>query len=352
LYEKKEASILKIALKFYRDIDEDSLGFAKQLGVKEVIMKPSKLPGENHWEFIDLLQLRTRLEAHGLNLAAIEGIPWRFYYKAMFGLPGRDEQIENLCKTVRNIGAAGIPILGYGFSPLGVWRTSAHTIGRGGAYVTSFDSDLAKRAPLMARRFNPGTIEPEVDPSLIPESHHRPIGDDEMWENFTYFINAVAPVARQSNVRLALHPDDPPVPSLGGVARIFRSVDAFQRVLEIVPDGHQGIQFCQGCFTEMGADVIEAIRNFGGSKGIVYVHFRDVIGTAERFQECFVDEGPTNMLATAVAYQRAGFEGVMSLDHTPHIVGDTVWGHRGRAYAVGYMRALIEAAETICDLGS
>ena len=324
------------------EVTEEKLEFARQLGATGIIVHSPELSGDGYWEFCDLVNLRTRVEAAGLKLEAIENQPWHFYYKAMLGLPGRDEQIDNWCKTLRNMGAAGIPILGYHFVPLFVWRTSSSTRGRGGAHVTSFDSELAKNAPLMASCF-PSF----VDTSLLPESAYHPINDEEMWENFTYFLKAVIPVAEQAGVKMGLHPDDPPVPSLGGVARIMRSVHAFKRVIELVPSDYNGLELCQGCFSEMGANVVEAIKYFGSRKKIFYVHFRDVRGTADNFAETFIDEGQTDMFEAMKAYKEVGFDGPMIVDHTPSIVGDTPWGHRGRAYAFGYIKALMNVVNAI-----
>ncbi|MCD6504661.1 mannonate dehydratase [Candidatus Bathyarchaeota archaeon] len=318
---------MRLALGAIHEVTDEKLKFAKQLGVEDIIVHTPELRGEGYWEFLDLLHLRMRVESAGLRLAAIENVPREFYIKAMLGLPGRDKQIENFCKTLRNMGKAGIPILGYNWMPIGVWRTSLWTRGRGGAYVTSFDYDLVKDAPL---------------------TEYGVITDEQMWDNFTYFLERVVPVAEEAGVKLALHPDDPPVPSICGIARIFRSVEAFKKMIEIVPSDYNGLEFCQGCFSEMGADVIEAIKYFGSRKKIFYVHFRDVKGTVPKFEECFIDEGNVDMLEAMKAYKEVGFDGPMIVDHTPHIVDDTRWGHRGRAYAIGYMRALIEAVNKLC----
>ncbi len=334
---------MKPAFLVYSEVTEEKLEFAKQIGVTGIIVHTPELPGGGYWEFNSLLNLRTRVEAAGLKLEAISSLPWRFYYRVMLGFPGRDEQIANWCKTLRNMGAAGIPILGYSFMPLFVWRTSQDTRGRGGAHVTSFDMELAKNAPLMA--MSPYT--PYMDTSLLPASAYRPISDEEMWENFTYFLKAVIPVAEEAGVKMGLHPDDPPVPSLGGVARIMRSVEAFKRVIEIVPSDYNGLVFCQGCFSEMGTNVVEAIRYFGSRKKIFYVHFRDVRGTADNFAETFIDEGQTDMFEAMKAYKEVGFDGPMVVDHTPRVVDDTTWGHRGRAYAMGYIKALIDTVNAV-----
>jgi mannonate dehydratase len=322
---------MRYALGSIYELTDDKLVFAKQLGAKDIIVHspvlPGKFPlGENYYEFRRLLMLRTRVEAAGLRLEAIENIPRDWYLRVMLGLPGRDEQIENFCKTLRNMGKAGIPILGYHFCPAGVWRTCRDTPWRGGARVTSFDYELVKDAPL---------------------TEHGVVTEEQMWDNFTYFIERVIPVAEEVGVKMGLHPDDPPVPSLAGIARIMRSVEAFKRVIEIVPSEYNGIEFCQGTFSEMGIDVIKAIEYFGSRKKIFYVHFRNVLGKPTKFHETFIDDGQTDMLEAVLAYKKVGFEGCLIDDHVPMGVDDSPWGYRGRAYAGGYIRALIKAVNAL-----
>ncbi|MEM2905588.1 MAG: mannonate dehydratase [Candidatus Bathyarchaeia archaeon] len=322
---------MRYALGSIYELTDDKLVFAKQLGAEDIIVHSPVLPGkaplgEGFYEFRPLLMLRTRVEAAGLKLNAIENIPREWYLKVMLGQPGRDEEIENFCKTLENMGRAGIPILGYNFCLGGVWRTSGHTPWRGGARVTSFDYELAKNAP--------------VTPLGV-------VTDEQLWANFEYFLKRVIPTAEQAGVKMALHPDDPPVPSIAGIARIMRSVDAFKRVIELVPSDCNGIEFCQGTFSEMGIDVIEAIRYFGSRRKIFYVHFRNVLGTPYKFHETFIDDGQTDMLKAMMAYKEVGFDGCLIDDHVPMGVDDSPWGHRGRAYAAGYIQALIKAVNAL-----
>lgn len=322
---------MRFALGSIYELTDDKLIFAKQLGATDIIVHSPVLPGtaplgEGYYGFRPLLMLRTRVEAAGLRLAAIENIPSEWYLKAMLGFSGRDAQIENFCKTLENMGRVGIPILGYNFCPGRVWRTCSHTSWRGDARVTSFDYELMKNAP---------------------PTEHGVITDDQMWENFTYFVKRVVPVAEEAGVKMALHPDDPPVPSLAGIARIFRSPEAFKRLIEIVSSDFNGIEFCQGTFSEMGIDVIEAIRYFGSRRKIFYVHFRNVIGNPYKFNETFVDDGQTDMLRAMMAFKEVGFDGPIIDDHVPCMVDDSPWGHRGRAYAAGYIKALIAAVNAL-----
>lgn len=317
---------MRLGIGQFNQLTDERLQFIKQLGVDDMLLNTPVLPGETHWAFMDLLHLRTRCEDAGLRLAAIENLPVTFDDKVILGLPGRDEQIEHIATTIRNMGRAGIPILGYDWMPNGVWRTSQTTPGRGGATVTSFDMELAKNAPL---------------------SHDREYTEEEMWANYEYYMKAILPVAEEAGVKLALHPDDPPVESLSGIPRLFRNFEGFKRAMEIADSPISGLDFCHGCWSEMGEGTIKPIRYFGERGKIFYVHFRDVQGAVPKFQECFINEGNCNMLEVMKTLKEVGFNGITIPDHVPHIVDDTLWGHRARAYAIGYMAALLEVVHVM-----
>jgi len=254
----------------------------------------------------------------------------RFYDRAMLGLEGRDEQIAGYQATIRNVGAAGIPILGYHWMPNGVWRTP-NVKGRGGAIATAFDMAQIDSAPLVwGTRKHP----------LLGD---RELSAEQMWDNYQYFMERVLPVAEASGVTLALHPDDPPVPMLGGIARLFGSFEGFRRAVETFDSPQHGLDFCMGCWSEMGPGAVEAIRYFGARGKIVYVHFRDVQGHVPAFQECFLGEGNVDVVAAMRVLKEVGFSGFIIDDHVPALIDDTGWGHRGRAHATGYIMGLVEA---------
>ncbi len=246
------------------------------------------------------------------------------------------------------MGRAGIPILGYHFMPNSVWRTSRTTPGRGGAHVTSFDLALVGQTGATEQRAFVQNASPAID-EMWTEIDERAVSAEQMWENYAYFMKAVLPVAEQSGVTLALHPDDPPVPILGGVARIFISVENFKRAYEIANGSPAwALDLCLGCCSEMpggAANVREMIEFFGPKGRIAYVHFRDVQGTVPQFAECFIGEGNFNAAETMRLLKRSGFTGFLLDDHVPHMVDDTPYGHRGRAHAIGYMQGLLAALE-------
>jgi mannonate dehydratase len=323
-------STIRVAIGQFNELSHERLTFAQQIGASGVLLNTPTLPGEQRWETSDLTWLRKRCDQYGLRLEALENVPIGFYDRAMLGLDGRDEQIANYQATIRNMGAAGIPILGYHWMPNGVWRTPS-VQARGGALATAFDIDKIDSAPLVAGvRKHP----------LLGE---RELSAEQMWDNYQYFMERVLPVAEQAGVTLALHPDDPPVPTLGGIARLFGSFEGFRRAVETFDSPQHGLDFCMGCWSEMGPGAIDAIRYFGARGKIVYVHFRDVQGHVPVFQECFLGEGNVDVVAAMRALKEVGFGGFLIDDHVPQLIDDTGWGHRGRAHATGYIMGLVDA---------
>ena len=318
---------MRLGLGSVTELTDEILAFGAQVGATDVVVAEQAVPSEKgYYEYLDLLHMRTRVEDAGMKLFAIENIPPRHCDKILAGLPGRDEQIENWCRSLVNMGRAGIPVLGYHFMVLSVWRTSETTRGRGQALVTSFDYDLVKDAPI---------------------TELGEISDDQMWDNYTYFLKAVIPVAERAGVRMCLHPDDSPISPIAGVARIFRSHESLKRLTEIVPSDYNGLEFCQGTVSEMPEDVLEAIRYFGSRDKIFYVHFRNVSGPVPAFEETFIDEGHVDMLEAMKLYKEVGFDGPMIDDHSPMVVQDPGYGYRSRAYSLGYMRALMDTVEAM-----
>jgi mannonate dehydratase len=316
--------------------DPARLKFIKQLGVDDILLNMYRnnlidtnhelpLPGDHQWEYNDLLLLRSKIEDAGLRMIALENMPWTFYDKLMMGQPDKEKQLEHVKTTISNMGRAGIPVLGYAWTPTGVWRSSiTHKI-RGGAEVMRVDLDDFKDAPL---------------------SHGRVFSEEEMWDNYQYFIEGVLPVAEESGVTLALHPNDPPTTSLGGVPQLMRSFDAFKKAMSMVESDNHGLQFCLGSWSEMGEDLYEVMDYFGQMGKLIYVHFQVVSGTIPKFNEIFIDQpgyyDPVKMLSRLKA---AGFNGMIMPGHVPKVEGDGAWKERSRAYTIGYIKGIMAALD-------
>jgi mannonate dehydratase len=297
---------------------------AKQLGVTDAVIHPLEVgDGKTHWSYDDLLGVRNWLEDAGLNFAVLEGsVP--LTDRVRLGREGRDEDIAAFKQFLRHCGALDIPVVCYDWMAGVRWaRTEAHVESRGGSYVTGYDDEKMRGG----------------DGADGTDATH-----DQLWEALEYFLREVVPVAEEAGVKLALHPDDPPRERVRGIPRIATSVENYDRVLDTVDSEHNGVTFCQGNFAAMGVDVPETIRHFGDR--IHFAHFRDVEGDADRFVETWHDDGPTDMGAAMDAYRDVGFDGPMRPDHVPTMAGEENsnpgYHTRGRLFAIGYMRGLLE----------
>ena len=334
---------MKIALSL--PMSEGAVQFARQLGVRYVVHAP---PGSSSGilDFPTLMRRRTFFKAAGLTWDVIENLPAEHYTKAMFGLPGRDEQIAKVCTTIRNMGRAGIGVLQYQWMLLGGLRTEYSPTGRGGARYSRFDLEVALRSPAAALDWLRPT-------SSYPHLPDRELSSEEVWDNLIYFLERTVPVAEEAGVKLAVHPDDAPIPSFMGVARILVSPEALQRVIDAVPSPCNGLGFCQGTIATMaGVDAVEAIRHFGSQGKIFFAHFRNPRGQVPRFDEVFPDEGDTDMLEAVRAYREVGFDGVIRIDHCPGVIGDNERSDRSFAYQVGYMKGLVRTAQALDALAA
>jgi mannonate dehydratase len=321
--------MLKIA-ELFSHKDKTIQRFARQCGIEHVVgvfdySKGLDVPKERlPWSYMSLVHLKTVYQDAGFKLEVIENRPPM--EKTKLGLPGRDEEIDAVCDFIRSMGKLNIPVWCYEFMPgLHVLRTSRTTPARGGALATAYDHALLENAPL---------------------TEYGDVSEAHIWSALNYFLERVIPVAEEAGVKLAMHPDDPPLSPIRGIARIMSSIENYQRLLDLVPSPMNGIALCMGNFTLMTDDLPGVIRHFGAQKKIFFVHFRNVAGTPDKFVETFHDEGKTDMAACMRAYRDIGYDGVCRPDHVPVMEenGDVNrYNAYGALYAIGYLKGLLQA---------
>ena len=318
-------------------VTDEILRTIAALGVTHIC---STLPSANfdeHWSVEGLTRLRERVESFGIQLEAVP-LPLSSSYitksenpAIMLGQnPERDREIDEICQMIENCAAAGIRMVKYNLTILGVVRTE-RTPGRGGSSYSTFRYEEAKQNHALTEA---GSVSNEM-----------------MWDRITYFLKRVVPVAEQSKVRLACHPHDPAMPEpegFRGVHRVLGSVEGLKRFIEINPSPYHGLNFCQGTVSEMlphpATQIFDVIRYFGRRKKIFNVHFRNIHGGFLNFQETFPDCGDVDMLEALRVYKELGYDGMLMPDHVPIIEGDE-GGRQAFAFAFGYIRGLMQAAD-------
>ncbi len=313
----------KLCMILSGNTDERAMRRVKQLGVNYVLTGGPPIP----WDEAEIRSRMERLQAGGLTLfnMMISG-----FDNAIYGRPGRDEEIEKVRQSIRAAGKVGLPVVEYNFYAHRAVEGYYEESGRGGAGVLSFDYDKIKDLP------------------PLPQEGAHSI--DEMWNNVTYFLKAVVPVAQESGVRLALHPNDPPAPISRGSGQIMGSVEGWKRLIDIVPSTSNGITFDCGVTREMGQDPVETCRYFGTRDRINHMHFRNVRMRVprEKYTEVFPDEGEVDMFAVMKELVRQKYPRLIYPEHPRGLDADREQpksgSYVGWVFNVAYARAMLQAA--------
>jgi mannonate dehydratase len=348
---------MKLGLGLYDNmLTAENFRFARQAGATHIVAhipgllaKADAPPGcwgvtdptLPYWTYEDLRDLRAAINAEGLELVALENFAAAHWHDVLLDGPRKAEQLEHLKTSIRNLGKAGIAVMGYNFSMAGVWGRVRGPFARGGAESVGY---LADQAPSQDPIPN-GTVWNTVYDKAAPPGDIGEVTEEQIWQRLTDFLTAIVPVAEEAGVRLAAHPDDPPLPTLRGTARLVYTPDRYQRLLDIVPSYYNALEFCQGTIAEMATgDVYDAIDTYSKQGKIAYVHFRNVVGKVPNYTEAFVDDGDVDMIRALRIYYKNGYDGVIIPDHTPRMECAAGW-HAGMAYALGWMKAVITMLE-------
>jgi mannonate dehydratase len=317
-------SRIKIAIQASPEPTDDNLAFYRQMGLSHAVLwtNESKASAEYY-------SSRKKLFAdHGIEVYGFGNTSVHNEEKIVLNLPGRDEKIEQYKKHLRDLGKAGITYTTYAHMGNGIWDSPKETT-RGGAPARAFNLNGENSGRWDQKKY------------YGPLSHGRKYTLDEMWANFEYFIKAVVATAEENNVRIGIHPDDPPVPELAGVPRIFSHFNGYKRAIEFANSPNVGLCLCVGSWMEggdkLGKNSVEMIEYFGRQKKIFKIHFRNIDKPLPHFVETFVDDGYTDMYKVMQALKKVDFDGVLIADHIPGMAGGP---NTGTAFSIGYIKAL------------
>lgn len=350
---------MQLGLGLYRHmLTADNYRFARQAGATAIVAhlcdyfaEGPRIPtaadqgwglagrGLEIWEPENLRALKQAINAEGLELAAVENLDPALWHDVLLDGPRKAEQLERVRRIIRAFGEVGIPTLGYNFSMAGVWGHVEGPYARGGALSVAFlGADGPAETPIP-----PGMIwNMTYDPHAAP-GPGLAVTPEQLWQRLDDFLAAVLPVAEEAGVTLALHPDDPPTPTLRNTARLVYQPALYQRLLDMYPSPANKLEFCIGSLAEMSeGDIYEAVESYSRQGAIAYIHFRNVRGKVPRYHEVFVDEGDVDMLRVIRILRANGYNGVLIPDHTPQMACAAPW-HAGMAFALGYMRAALQA---------
>ena len=322
---------MKLAHLFFSDIPDIRWDLCSQMGIRYAVAKLApELTGKKPvWNYDTMKQAKGTFAAHGFDLIALEGDQFDMS-RIKLGQPGREEDAQNYRQMLANMGRLGITTLCYNFMQTGWFRTRKDYPERGGALVTAFDIDDARR--------------------LQPKAY-APVSAERIWANYEWFISQVMPAAEEAGVRMCLHPDDPPVPSVEGVDRIFTTPEAVDRALSLSDSPSHGLTFCQGTYKTMGADIPAIFSKW--RRRIHFIHIRDVAGNAEHFHETFHDNGPSDMPALLKHYRDEGFDGLIRSDHVPTMAGEDndrpSYSMNGSLFGVGYLKGMLDSLNITTD---
>lgn len=312
------------------DSDPALMTLSKQIGVTHAIAgtagRLARIPRRQYLDAV--AEIKAGYEKGGLTIAGVESHPVPAN-KIKLGLPGRDEEIENYIAAIRAFGKVGIPMVCYDFmAGIDWYRTNMNYTERGGCSAVAFNIH-------------------DVPPGLTKWGR---ISEEKMWENITYFLKAVIPEAEKANVKMALHPDDPPVPVLRGIHRIIVSPAAYRRVMSIVPSPVNGVTFEIAVYYLMGANVEAVAREFGREKKIFYIHSRNLRGTLNNFTETFQDNGVIDFGKVYQALYESGVRVPLRPDHDPLVEGDEYFGKThvhpgygviGKIFGIAYIKGIL-----------
>jgi mannonate dehydratase len=348
---------MKLGLGLYRhQLNADHYHFARQCGCTHLVIhlvdyfrsSRSNRPGDQPvgddtgwglagdparlWTYEEIAAIKQEINAHDLELEAIENFDPAHWHDVLLDGPKKLEQMENLKSIIRNVGRAGIPVFGYNFSIAGVAGRIKGNFARGGAEAVGMDGPADQ--PLPNGMVWNMVVDKNARSGIVP-----PATPEQLWSRLKFFLDELVPVAEEAGVVLAAHPDDPPLAHVRGQPRLVWQPTLYQKLIDLKPSRCNALEFCVGTIAEMkDGDVYEAVDSYSAQQRLGYVHLRNVRGKVPVYQETFIDDGDVDVLRVLEILRKNNFTGVVIPDHAPQMSCAAPW-HAGMAYALGFLQA-------------
>ncbi len=351
---------MKLGLGLYRHmLDRENFQFARQAGATHIVahlvdyfrggghIGPDDQPlgaewgwglagdPDRLWTLDELETLRREVENAGMKLEAIENFDPAHWHDILLDGPKRAQHIENVKTIVRRLGEAGIPIMGYNFSIAGVAGRAKGNYARGGAPSVGMEGPYDLPMPNgLAWNMIVDPTAPDRETGVVPPATH-----EQLWSRLERFLDEILPVAESAGVTLALHPDDPPMPTIRSQPRLVYQPSLYQKVIDLNPSRANALEFCVGSLAEMTeGDIYEVVDRYARQHRLGYVHLRNVAGKVPTYKETFIDDGDVDLLRVLSILKENDFQGVIIPDHAPQMSCAAPW-HAGMAFAMGYIKA-------------
>lgn len=315
------------------------------------------LPAGEAWSEEDIFKMKKEIEDAGLTMECIESV--NVHEDIKIGLDTREKYIENYKTSIRNLAKAGVKVICYNFMPVFDWTRTDLAMDMGnGATCLSYDGvQIEGKSPEdMFKEIDDnsnGYAMPGWETERMPEikelfEKYRNVTADDLWNNLKYFLEAIMPVCEECDVKMAIHPDDPPW-DIFGLPRIIKDRDSLKKLLDMVPSKYNGLTFCTGSLGASAKNDLPAmIREFGDR--IYFAHLRNVKVVDNHFNETAHESaaGSLDMYEIVKALQETGFDGYIRPDHGRMIWGEVArpgYGLYDRALGVAYINGLWEAVK-------
>lgn len=345
---------MKLALNTYRDrICQEEFDFAKQCGCNGMITGlanfnqkwiggnediPLVMANDPIWTYDSLKAISDQIHRAGLKWYAIENFDPADWYDVLLDGPEKVKQMDRLKRLITDVGKVGVESFGYNFSLTAVYGRELGKIARGGATSMYFTAGKEEHnQPIPNGEVWNARYDPSPSPGFVPS-----IDNEELWQRCKWFLEEILPVAEEAGVKMAAHPDDPPVPRMRGNAKLIYKLDMFQRLVDMVPSPNSCIDLCLGTMQEMDdGEVYPTIASLSKQDKVAYVHLRNVRGKVPHYEEVFLDEGDLDVVKALMTLRDNGFDGPVVPDHVPNMSTKDPW-HSSMAYALGYIKAVMQ----------